>query len=397
MKSALIAGAGIVGLSVALELATRGVDVTVLERGSAMQEASWAAAGMLAVEDPENPPLLAPLARFSRSLYPKFLHHVEGLSGQRVPFRTTQTLQICDPAHTPLDAPLLSLAEAAGRVPGLGTSIRGSLLWLDEASLDPRDLCGALPLAARAAGVRVIENNPVMAVRHAQGSVTVSTPGLEFSADVLIVCCGAWSFGDWSSSYQAEPPVAFSLPRKGQMLSVRMPKHPGRPQLTTVLRSREVYLVPRGDTGPDGSMRIIIGATVEDAAFDRSIREDATAWLLAKAAALWPPVREAQLEGAWTGIRPGTLDGLPVIGPVGPGGGPVDAEDEGLPEHPRVWLATGHYRNGILLAPGTAHLLASWLLTRERPSLVDLAPFRPSRFLAANSPEHRRAPLSARI
>ena len=382
MKSVLIAGAGIVGLSTALEMALHGVEVTVLERGTAMREASWAAAGMLAANDPENPPLLAPLSTFSLSLYPDFLQRVEDLSGLEVPLRTSATVQICHPEHTPAAAQLRSQTETLERVPGLHPELQGNLLWLDESSLDPRDLCRALPNAVRAAGVRVIENCTVDAVRVEGRRVMVTTSTADrfatYSADGMVICCGAWSAQSFSLDGKRFDP-GLVVPVKGQMLAVRMPAGAGIPSLQVVLRSPDVYLIPRdhpstpagADTG-----RIIIGATVEAAGFDRCIRADATAWLLEKAAALWPPIRSAQVEDAWTGIRPGTFDGLPLIGPM------VSADS-----HPsRVWLATGHYRNGILLAPGTARLVASSMLEGNHDSLrVSMDAFQPSRPLSGKS------------
>ena len=387
MKRVLIAGAGIIGLSTALELAAHGVDVTVLERGTAMREASWAAAGMLAANDPENPLQLAPLAQLSLSLYAAFLRHIERLSADHVPLRTKHTLQLCRPDHIPEGVASLSFAEAAGRVPGLGTAVGENCIWLEESSLDPRDLCRALPIAARAAGVRIVENCSLNFIHTAHDGVTAITPERRYEADALVLCCGAWSQRNWTSQNwsiaTADRPMdpsdaGLCIPRKGQMLSVRMPaRH--LPRLETVLRSPEIYVVPRGPASGD-SDRIIVGATVEEAGFDRAIRSDATAWLLHRAAALWPPIREAQLEEVWTGIRPGTLDDLPLIGPVA-------MESSARWEASRLWLATGHYRNGILLAPGTARVVASSLLAdRMQSSLIDMTPFQPSRFQGAVEP-----------
>jgi glycine oxidase len=393
VKTVLIAGAGIIGLSIALELAAHGVEVTVLERGMAMREASWAAAGMLAANDPENPPPLAPLAHLSLSLYPAFLRSLAQLSGHRIPLRTTHTLQICHPgeAHNsaarsafPCKSPRLSFAEAARLVPGLGPKVAGEFLWLEESSLDPRDLCRTLPVAARAAGVRLFENCPVDSLHVAHDSVTAITPESRYEADALVLCCGAWSRSNWSKANAdakfVRADASLCIPKKGQMLSVRMPSGLHIPRLETVLRSPDIYLVPRGspNAGADEGL-IIIGATVEDAGFDRGIHADATAWLMKKAASLWPPIQEAQLDEVWTGIRPGTPDDLPLIGPVGSGN---DASQVA-----RLWVATGHYRNGILLAPGTARVVASSLLANRIDSPpVDLLPFRPSRFQATADP-----------
>ena len=366
MKTALIVGAGIVGLSTALELASRGVEVTVLERGEAMREASWAAAGMLAAADPENPPQLARLARKSLALYPDYLRNIEQLSGHNVPLRTASTLQLCSPGHAD-SAGHIDVAEAQRRVPGLNPEVAGPFLWLDEQSLDPRDLCLALPVAVRAAGVRILEHMASRSIYSETNGITVETAQGPLSAECLIVCTGAWS--------DHLPALHSALvPKKGQMLAVRLTQSPS---LSAVLRSPEIYLVPRGDG------RIIIGATVEDAGFDRTIHPAATDWLLERAIALWPPTKDAAIEEVWTGLRPGSPDGLPLIGLLAPSTserGPIGNEET---SSNRLWIAAGHYRNGILLAPATARLLADAILDPAVPLPCELSEFRPNRFAPA--------------
>lgn len=357
MTTALILGAGIIGLSTALELASRGVDVTVLERGEPMAEASWAAAGMLAALDPENPPELTALARLSLELYPDFLQRIEQFSGHRIPLRTTHALQLCDPRHAPLSG-RIDLEVALQRVPGLSSRLTHPMIWLEEQSLDPRDLCKALPMAAQAAGVHIETQCQVDHVHADTHSASAQAGQRTFTADCLVACTGAWADYLEPSASMFIPPLS---PRKGQMLAVRAPR---AVPLAYVLRSSEIYLVPRGDG------RIIIGATVEDAGFDRTIDAAASAWLLEKAAALWPPIADAVIEEAWTGLRPGSPDGLPLIGRLSAAPG----------EH-RLWLAAGHYRNGILLAPATARTLADAILLSTSPSV--LSAFDPARFAPA--------------
>ncbi len=397
MKTALIIGAGIIGLSTALELADRGLIVTVLEQGQAMQQASWAAAGMLAAHDPENPVRLAALSRFSLSLYPAFLHRVEQLSGLRVPPRTTHTLQLCharsagvatygveETRPSGATGEPLTAAEAGRRVPGFEPAAEHAynFLWLEEQSLDPRDLCQALPIAARAAGVRIEQQSQVTSLFSDATGVGAHNAQHTYSADCLVVCSGAWTEQLLSRLHPrgpSPPQPHNSIPRqraddgrgiypvKGQMAVVRL--DPSVPALTTVIRSPEIYLVPRGDG------RIIIGATVENAGYDRDIRDSSTAWLLEQAAALWPPIRNARVEDAWTGLRPGSSDGLPLLGPA--------SQDE---HRPAIWIASGHYRNGILLAPATAHIVARALLTPRTSPGVDLTPFDPLRFTGTVAP-----------
>ena len=340
----VIAGAGIIGLSTALELARQGLRVTVLERGHAMAEASWAAAGMLAARDPENPSELRPLSELSISLYFDYLNTIEKLSGLQVQLRTNRTLQGSDRGHTFQNA--LLPAEIAALLPELNTA-GGNFLLLEEHSLDPRDLCAALPKAAAAAGVTLIEHSPVLKISGTGRTVEVTTEQTTYSALHFINCCGAWA-GEMASLPTIEP-------RKGQMLTVKLPSHRS---LEYVIRTPELYLVPRGDG------RVVIGASVERAGFNKSVDETTIRALLDEAAALWPPIRKAEVVETWAGLRPGSADGLPVIG---------QCNEE------NSWIASGHFRNGIMLAPATARVMSE-LLSGHQPD-VDLAPFRCDRFV----------------
>src|SRR5579883_463862 len=336
----IIAGAGIIGLSTALELAAQGIQVTVLERKRAMSEASWAAAGMLAASDPENPPQLQPLSDLSISLYPEFLARIEHLSGLSVPFRTAGTLQAVQN-----DESRLLSEDIARRIPELN-SAGWQFLWLDEHSLDPRDLCAALPKAARAAGVHILEDSSVIGVRPMSTGVEVTTLTASYTSTHFINCCGAWA-GEIADRLNNEP-------RKGQMVVVSLPPNL---RLDYVIRTPELYLVPRGDD------RVVIGASVERAGFDKTVHEATIQTLLHKAAHLWPPIQKAQIVETWAGLRPGSPDGFPVLDACG---------------GPNCWVATGHFRNGILLAPGSARILCELVLGKT-PS-IELSPFRYDRF-----------------
>jgi glycine oxidase len=333
-----IAGGGIVGLSVALELAMSGLRVQVFERGRAMAEASWAAAGMLAAEDPENPAELAQISALSKDLYPSYLNGIEALSGRSIPLRTDGTLQTSLPGHrfecpeTPTRT-RISAEAAQVQVPGLNRGNR-SLLWLAESSLDPRDLCAALPLAVTAAGVALQESTPVTSVTSTGASVEITTAAGRLSAGAFVNCCGAWAATVHQQPRSLNETGETVEPRKGQMVTVHMAQ--AAPQLKHVLRSPEVYLVPRGDG------RIVIGATVERVGFDRQIEAKAIQVLLSQAASLWPPVAAGTVVDSWAGLRPGTRDDLPLLGSAG---------------ESSCWLATGHFRNGILLAPATGRVL----------------------------------------
>ncbi len=347
-----VAGGGIIGLSLALELALAGREVTVFERGRAMGESSWAAAGMLAAADPENPPQLRALADFSRALYPRFLDRVTQLSGVDVPIRTTQTIQ--GAAEVPRGLIELDAASLYSLAPGI--SRHGlKFFLLEEQSLSPRDLALALPRAATAAGVTIHEECPVLGSTEDGNLIDVTTSQGEWTAETLVYATGAWTEG------LAGIPVT---PRKGQMVAVSLADGP---QPGVVLRTPEIYLVPRGNG------RMVIGATVEKAGFDKLVHDSAIAKLMAEAAALWPPVRDAKIIETWAGLRPGTPDDLPVIGSLTDCGGELAPGRKTL-----TWVAAGHFRNGIQLAPGTARLLKQMILGESLS--IDASPFRCGRF-----------------
>ncbi len=347
----IVAGGGIIGLSTALELGRHGFRVRVLEKGRAMSEASWAAAGMLSPHDPAHPPELAKLAELSNHLYPEYLSTVEGLSGRSVRVRTRAAISTDEEEGT---GAAMSAQEAQRRIPGLVTEGR-SFHWVEEVSLDPRDLCTALPLAAAAAGVVLQEETEVLAVRSQSDSVEITTSRGSVTAGAFVNCSGAWAAGIQHLDLPRAPAAGVE-PWKGQIFNVQMPCPF---DLAYVLRSAEVYLVPRGGG------KIVVGATVERVGFDRRVDPLTIQRLQAQAAQLWPPIASAPVVESWTGLRPGTSDGLPVIGNAG---------------RPRCWVATGHFRNGILLAPATG-LVVRQLLQNTRPAvgLEAFAPERPSK------------------
>jgi glycine oxidase len=352
----IVGGAGIIGLSAALELARNKFRVRVIEKGRAMSESSWAAAGMLSADDPEHPAELAQLAALSMVLYPEYLSIVEQLSGHPVRLRTRATLvtnRAGGEFHSRESAAYhaVSAQEAERRIPGVATEDRW-FWWLEEASLDPRDLCVALPIAAAAAGVDLQQETEVLAVASQDSSVEITTQSGTASAGAFVNCCGAWAASVRHPGLK-RPPAAAVEPWKGQMLTVRLPPPL---DLQYVLRSPEVYLVPRGEG------LIVIGATVERAGFDRRVEPLAVERLRALAAELWPPIASAPVVESWSGLRPGTSDGLPLIGSAG---------------MPHCWIATGHFRNGILLAPATGLIVRQ--LLQGSPPEVSLAAFLPGR------------------
>lgn len=344
-RKAVIAGGGIIGLATALELAGAGWQVTVFDQREAMSESSRAAAGMLAGLDPENPPELRALAHLSLRLYPAFLARVEALSGRTIPLRTHRTIQ--GGRHRQPDFAPLSPADLHAFAPHIDPGGLEFFL-LEESSFDAWDLAEALPAAVRAAGVILREHTPVLHVRPGSPGVHVETAHGSVCADVFLNAAGAWA-----SALEASLPV---FPRKGHMLTVELS---GDVQTECVLRTEAIYIVPRG------MKRYTIGSTVEDAGFARTVEPERIQELFHRAAGLWPPLRASRIVESWIGLRPASEDGLPIL----------DTTAD------RCWVATGHFRNGILLGPATGRVLAQWM-SGGSPE-IDLSPFRASRFASA--------------
>ena len=328
----VIIGAGLIGLATALELTHRGAAVTVIDRGSSLAMASNAAAGMLAAEDPCNPSELQPLSQLSISCYPAFLSRIEALSRITVPFQT----------------------ETAHQYLANGTTIQ-----LAERSIDPRQLATALLAAVRTTPIRLLEHTHIASIDNtAQGIQAHLSTGTTIAARAIIYSAGAWTSHVMSALHTDALPIA---PSKGQMLRVKLPS---TLPLREVHRSEHVYIVPR-IYGPQAGTALI-GATVEDAGFDTTVHPEALTTLRARAAELLPQLAsptEAPMVESWAGLRPATPDALPILGPC---------------SRANHFIASGHYRNGILLAPATALIMAD--LLEDKPPQIDLSALSPERF-----------------
>jgi len=347
----IVSGAGIIGVSLALELRERGADVLVLDSGEPGQEASSAAAGMLSAVDPETPPHLQPLTRASAELYPAFVERVERFSGIKTDFRTGAIALFITPGvprhHRPLAAAELKSLEPALRPAGCS-----AYFVANENSVDPALLMQAALQAARARGVEIHGHTAVCEMDSAKDEMRVKTNRDSLVARAAVNCQGAW----------AGAPVR---PRKGQMLYLQ-------PQesdlLRYVVRAPEAYLVPRS------SGKILVGATVEDVGYDKTVVAESIEQLHANAARFVPALASAEVVSSWAGLRPGTPDDLPILGKT---------------KMPGVFVATGHFRNGILLAPITAQVMAD-MITGKRVT-VDISAFSPDRFgQAADYADGRR-------
>ncbi len=326
-----VVGGGIVGLAVAWRAARAGLRVAVHERGARFgAETSHVAAGMLAPvteADAGEPGLLA-LGRDSAARWPAFAAELEAAADMAVGYRPCGTLVVArdrDEAEalhreralreslglavTPL------LPSAARRLePALAPTLRAALDVPGDHAVDPRLVCAALVRACASAGVALHLGSPV------------EDAGALRAGRVVIAA------GPWSGAFGDEPRVR---PVKGQSLRLRDPAGPGL--LQRVVRYDGGYLVPRGDG------RYVLGATVEERGFDTAITAGATYELLRDASELVPGVLDLEVEEAIAGLRPGTPDNAPVIGPSR--------------TDPRVVWATGHFRNGVLLTPITAELV----------------------------------------
>jgi glycine oxidase len=281
------------------------------------------------------------------------LNRLFDLSGIVVPFQTGTTLQEVHPSHLASARGLTVLASEtlSLMLPQLNTKDRRFIL-LDENSLDPRELARAIAASVQAAAIDLRRSQHVHAVHRNSSGVQVHTSTGQLRPGRVVDCTGAWGVAEFTKN-QVRP-----LPRKGQMLAVELP---ASLPLQVVVRTPDIYIVPRTTGAAAG--RAIIGATVEDAGFDKAVRADDIAQLKGEAAKLLPQLTDAVEVESWAGLRPGSTDGLPLLGQL---------END-------IFVAAGHYRNGILLAPATARVMTQMLLD-ERPE-VDLAAFSPHRVM----------------
>jgi glycine oxidase len=355
----IVVGGGLIGLACAWRAALRGAEVVVVDRSGPPAGATRVAAGMLAPvgELTFGEPELLQMTLAAAELYPDFVAELERRSGVQTGYSRRGALHVAlDPDEAAalrrvhelqrslgLEAEWLPPRRCRRLEPGLTPSFNGGVHAPAEAAVDPRALTTALLAALEAEGVEVRGGTVVEAsLIEEERLVGVRTDdGEELRAPAVVLAGGAWSGqADWLPPH-ARPPVR---PVKGQILELRA--RDGVAPCERIVASERVYMVPR----PDG--RLIVGATVEEQGFDTSVTAGGVLELLREAYRLLPDAAEMELVEAMAGLRPGTPDNLPLIGP-----GAI----EGL------ILATGHYRNGILLAPWTADALATLLSQGELP------------------------------
>jgi glycine oxidase len=365
---AVVVGGGVIGLGIAWRATHAGMTVTVVDEAPG-RGASWAAAGMLApvteLHYGEDELLALNLASAAR--WPGFAAEVEEASGQPVGYRPGGTLAVARDAddnaaledlyrfqlRCGLDVQRLRSRECRQLEPGLHPSIRGGVLAAGDHQVDNRALVLALLGACERAGVRMLAGRVAeLATQDDRVTGVVLGGGEAPSAGTVVLAAGCWSGGLGGLAAEALPPVR---PVKGQLLYLRGPAD--QPLCSGNVRGLEVYVVPRGDG------RLVVGATVEEQGFDTRVTAGSVHDLLRAAMELLPDVAELELLETVVGLRPGSPDNAPMLGPAGP---------EGLV------VATGHYRNGILLTPVTADAVAELLATGQVPELI--APFGPGRF-----------------
>jgi glycine oxidase len=360
-----VVGGGAIGLGIAWRAALAGMTVTLVDEAPG-RGASWAAAGMLApvteVHYGEQALLQLNLAAAAR--WPGFAAELEEASGRPVGYRPAGTLAVARDAddnaaledlyqfqlRCGLEVERLRSRECRQLEPGLAPSIRGGVLAPGDHQVDNRALVEALLAACQRAGVRLVEARATgLTVEGDRVTGVVLAGGERLTAGMVVLAAGCWSGG------LAGEVLAPVRPVKGQLLYLRGPAD--QPLCSRNVRGLEVYVVPRGDG------RVVVGATVEEQGFDTRVTAGAVHDLLRAAMELLPDAAELELVETVVGLRPGSPDNAPLLGPAGP---------EGLV------VATGHYRNGILNTPTTADTIAELLATGQVPEMI--APFSPGRF-----------------
>ena len=369
--SVAIIGGGVIGLAIGWRLVQQGARVDIFERDAAGRGASWAAAGMLAagIEAEPGEDALYALNRRSQAMWPGFAAELEAAAGMRVGYRAEGTLEVAltrdDIARLRfhyehrrslgIALEWLSGAEARRREPHLHPGAAAAVLSAGDHQVDNREVATALRHAFIAAGGTLHEHQPVDAIETAAGRVSALRIGeRRHRADQIVLAAGAWSRGIAGLPAAARPPVR---PIKGQMLALRMDA--ATPLVRHVLWTPRVYLVPRSDG------RLIVGGTVEERGFDSALTAGGIFALLEGAWRAVPGIEDLPIEEMWVGFRPGSRDDAPILGPSA-----IDG----------LVLATGHYRNGILLTPVTAEAVSHYILTGEIAKAI--RPFGIDRFAA---------------
>jgi glycine oxidase len=364
---AAIAGGGLIGTSIALELAEAGLTVALFDAREPGREASWASAGMISPA-PENADMIpfVPMSLASVALYPEFIRKVEELSGSNVGYEKNGALDVLLDGNVEqelstiialqhgvgLKAQALNGEQARKLEPSLTDDTQAAIFREDEAALDTRALIDAALKAAARKGVEIVAGNGAKALWKT-GS---RCKGLRLENGQVEAKWTVIAAGCFSARIEGVAPYAPVFPAKGQMIALRCESV----ELEHILWLEHKYLVPRQDG------RIIAGSTIERTGFDHDITAGGVQLILREVMKMVPGLENARIEETWAGLRPDSPDHLPIIGPT---------DIEGL------LIATGHFRSGILLAPVTARLIREWATTQKVS--VDWERLSPLRFLEA--------------
>jgi len=355
----IVIGGGIIGLSLAWRLSRSGAQVLGIDRREPGQEASHAGGGMIADLDPVLPAELSELARRSAQLYPSFVSELASEAGRAIDLRENGVIAFEQhPIAESEGIRAITAAEALALEPSLSIP-PDPAYTMRERAVDPRDLVAALLSALHQRAVEIVSGETVAKILTTHGHASgVLTERASYAAPLVVNCAGAWA----AQIAGAKLPT---LPVKGHMVALAFPdelamdpaEREEKRVLRHVLRSRWCYIIPRSNG------RYVVGSTVEPAGFDKSLNSYRVKRLQEAAARLIPAFAEAKIAEAWTGLRPGTPDNLPLLGATG---------------IPGYFAATGHYRDGILLTPVTAEVMCALLL--EGKTLLPLDRFSPQRF-----------------
>lgn len=366
-----IVGGGVCGLGIGWRLAAAGAETVVVDSGRAGRGATWAAAGMLApqAEAEHGEESLLPLLLESRAMWADFARELEAVSGIDVGYRTEGTIVVALDrddrecleqrfeylSGLGLDIEWLTGRAARKREPGLAPAVTGAIYSPLDHQVDNRAVIEALRAAYLAAGGMLIEDTPVERIVTRGGRATgIRLADREIAAEAVILTAGAWSRLVDGIPEPARPPVR---PLKGQMIAVQM--DPAAPLVDHVVWGPDIYMVPRRDG------RLVVGATVEEMGFDTQMTAGGLYELTRHAWETLPGIYDLPVVESWAGLRPASRDDAPILG---------QSAVDGLV------MATGHHRNGILLAPMTANAIAELVLTGAAPEAI--RPFSPARFAA---------------
>ncbi len=360
-KKIQIIGAGLAGLGIGWRLAQAGHNVTIYERGSVGQEASWAGAGMLAaaLEAEPGEDLLLPFTMKAQDVWTDFTRELEDYTGLTIGYRESGTLFVAVEADDVgilrhrqdflaahgIKVEWLEYNDIKAREPSLAPCIRNALYSAQDHQVDNRALVKALHEACKKAGVIIHEHTPVESVYVKNGELkTLLTPHGEIDVEHAIFCTGAWAGEIKGLPQGAAPPV---YPMKGQVLCLQM--NPQQPLLRHVVWTPHVYLVPRDDG------RLIVGATMEDKGFDTTMTAGGMLHLLRRTWEALPDMEELPLVESWAGLRPTSRDDAPILGPS---------------DVSNLSYATGQHRHGILMTPLIASVMERYITHGELPDIA---------------------------